>query len=66
VALTPFEAMCGFRRIEEISALLKKHPEFAACVSAEAKLKVGACARMKEKEEGQVRIPESTKSWVDG
>lgn len=40
MALTPFEAMCGFRRIEEISALLKKHPEFAACVSAEAKLKV--------------------------
>ena len=26
VALTPFEAMCGFRRLEEISILIKKHP----------------------------------------
>jgi mannose-6-phosphate isomerase len=40
IALTPFEAMCGFRRIEEISALLRKHPEFAACISDEAKLNV--------------------------
>lgn len=40
IALTPFEAMCGFRRIEEISALVRKHPEFAACISDEAKLKV--------------------------
>uniref|UniRef100_A0A6U0ZIS5 mannose-6-phosphate isomerase n=1 Tax=Rhizochromulina marina TaxID=1034831 RepID=A0A6U0ZIS5_9STRA len=40
IALTPFEAMCGFRRLEEIAHLLRKHPEFAACVSSEAKLKV--------------------------
>jgi len=40
IALTPFEAMCGFRRIEEIAHLLRKHPEFAACISAEAKLAV--------------------------
>ena len=40
IALTPFEAMCGFRRIEEISQLLKKHPEFSACISNEAKLAV--------------------------
>ena len=40
IALTPFEAMCGFRRLGEIAALLKKHPEFAACISDEAKLKV--------------------------
>jgi len=40
IALTPFEAMCGFRRIEEISVLLKKNPEFAACISEEAKLAV--------------------------
>jgi len=40
IALTPFEAMCGFRRLEEISVLLKKHPEFAACISEKAKLKV--------------------------
>lgn len=40
IALTPFEAMCGFRRIEEISVLIKKHPEFAACLSEEAKLAV--------------------------
>jgi mannose-6-phosphate isomerase len=40
VALTPFEAMCGFRRLEEISSLLKKHQEFAACISDDAKLAV--------------------------
>jgi len=40
IALTPFEAMCGFRRIEEIAFLIKKHPEFAACLSQEAKLAV--------------------------
>jgi mannose-6-phosphate isomerase len=40
IALTPFEAMCGFRRLEEISSLIKKYPEFAACISPEAKLKV--------------------------
>jgi len=43
IALTPFEAMCGFRRIDEIAVLLKKHPEFAACVGDEAKLKVFMC-----------------------
>jgi mannose-6-phosphate isomerase class I len=32
--------MCGFRRLEEIAVLLKKHPEFAACISEEAKLAV--------------------------
>ena len=40
IALTPFEAMCGFRRLEEIAVLLKKNPEFAACISEEAKLAV--------------------------
>lgn len=40
IALTPFEAMCGFRRLDEIRALLRKHPEFAACISDEAKLAV--------------------------
>jgi mannose-6-phosphate isomerase len=40
IALTPFEAMCGFRRLEEIAILLKKHTEFAACISQEAKLAV--------------------------
>lgn len=40
IALTPFEAMCGFRRLEEISLLIKKNPEFAACLSQEAKLAV--------------------------
>lgn len=40
IALTPFEAMCGFRRLEEVAVLLKKHPEFAACISQEAKLAV--------------------------
>jgi mannose-6-phosphate isomerase len=40
IALTPFEAMCGFRRMEEIAFLVKKHPEFAACLSQESKLAV--------------------------
>lgn len=40
IALTPFEAMCGFRRLEEIAVLLKKHPEFAACISEQAKIAV--------------------------
>lgn len=40
IALTPFEAMCGFRRLEEVALLIKKHPEFAACISQEAKLAV--------------------------
>merc|ERR1719232_1419505 len=40
IALTPFEAMCGFRRIEEIAQLIKKHPEFSACISDEAKLSI--------------------------
>jgi len=40
IALTPFEAMCGFRRIEEISVLLKKHCEFAACISQQAQLSI--------------------------
>jgi mannose-6-phosphate isomerase len=40
IALTPFEAMCGFRRIHEISVLIKKHPEFAACLTETAKLAV--------------------------
>lgn len=40
IALTPFEAMCGFRRLEEIAFLIKKHPEFANCLSQEAKLAV--------------------------
>jgi len=40
IALTPFEAMCGFRRLGEIRALLRRHPEFAACISDEAKLAI--------------------------
>ena len=50
VALTPFEAMCGFRRLEEIAILIKKHPEFAACISDEAKL---ACFLAGPKEENK-------------
>lgn len=40
IALTPFEAMCGFRRLEEIAVLLQKHEEFANCISESAKLQV--------------------------
>jgi mannose-6-phosphate isomerase len=37
VALTPFEAMCGFRSIEEIASNIKKYPELAACISPAAR-----------------------------
>jgi len=40
IALTPFEAMCGFRRLSEIAVHLRKHREFAACISTEAQLAV--------------------------
>ena len=38
IALTPFEAMCGFCPIEEIAILIKKHREFAVFISETAKL----------------------------
>jgi len=40
IALTPFEAMCGFRRLSEIAINLRRHREFAACIDIEAQLKV--------------------------
>ncbi|KAK7254182.1 mannose-6-phosphate isomerase [Aureococcus anophagefferens] len=40
IALHAFEAMCGFRRLSEIAVHLRKHPEFAACISTEAQLGV--------------------------
>jgi mannose-6-phosphate isomerase len=51
IALTPFEAMCGFRRMDEISVLLKKHHEFAACISDEAKLAIFLAATEDEKQD---------------
>lgn len=55
VALTPFEAMCGFRRLEEIAILIKKHPEFAACISDEAKLNVFLCSTSEDKKKAALR-----------
>mmetsp|Transcript_32789 Transcript_32789/g.68954 ORF Transcript_32789/g.68954 Transcript_32789/m.68954 type:complete len:485 (+) Transcript_32789:128-1582(+) len=55
VALTPFEAMCGFRRLEEIAILIKKHPEFAACISNEAKLQVFLCSQDEENKKEALR-----------
>ena len=51
IALTPFEAMCGFRRIEEITILLKKHPEFAACIDEVAQLRLFVAQNEKEQRE---------------
>jgi mannose-6-phosphate isomerase len=51
IALTPFEAMCGFRRLEEVSFLLKKHPEFAACLSQDAKLAMFLAKKPNEQKE---------------
>jgi len=42
VAITPFEAMCGFRSIDEIAGHLHQYPELAACVSAEAQAMINA------------------------
>lgn len=36
IALTDFEALCGFRPVDEIAALVAKYPEFASLVSAES------------------------------
>jgi mannose-6-phosphate isomerase len=55
IALTPFEAMCGFRRIEEIAVLLKKHHEFASCLTEEAKLAV-FLARTEEEEKKALQV----------
>jgi mannose-6-phosphate isomerase len=51
IALTPFEAMCGFRRIEEIAIFIKKHKEFAACISLEAKLAIFMAETEEEKKD---------------
>jgi mannose-6-phosphate isomerase len=36
VALTPFEALCGFRPLQDIKAFLQTWPEFAEVVGAQA------------------------------
>lgn len=36
IALTPFEALCGFRPVEEIVTLALKYPEFGCLVSTES------------------------------
>lgn len=36
IALTPFEALCGFRPIDEILLMTKKYPEFASLVTPES------------------------------
>lgn len=36
IALTPFEALCGFRPIDEIMMMTKKYPEFASLVTPES------------------------------
>jgi len=51
IALTPFEAMCGFRRLSEIAVHLRKHREFAACIATEAQLSVFMAASMGEPEQ---------------
>eukprot|EP00537_Pseudo-nitzschia_pungens_P002020 CAMPEP_0172355968 /NCGR_PEP_ID=MMETSP1060-20121228/324_1 /TAXON_ID=37318 /ORGANISM="Pseudo-nitzschia pungens, Strain cf. cingulata" /LENGTH=486 /DNA_ID=CAMNT_0013075841 /DNA_START=154 /DNA_END=1614 /DNA_ORIENTATION=- len=56
IALTPFEAMCGFRRIEEISLLIKKHPEFAACISQEAKLGIFLASNVESQKDAMQKL----------
>ena len=40
IALTLFEAKCGFCPIEEIAILIKKHREFAVCILETLKLAI--------------------------
>lgn len=51
IALTPFEAMCGFRRLDEITVHLRKHPEFTACISKEAVVNTFMAHTEEEKQE---------------
>lgn len=51
IALTPFEAMCGFRRLSEIAVNLRRHREFAACIDIEAQLKVFTASPLDEEEQ---------------
>ena len=58
MALTPFEAMCGFRHLEEIAILIKNRPEFAACISNEANLKVFLCSQEEKDKQAALRSHE--------
>uniref|UniRef100_A0A7S2HDI8 mannose-6-phosphate isomerase n=1 Tax=Helicotheca tamesis TaxID=374047 RepID=A0A7S2HDI8_9STRA len=62
IALTPFEAMCGFRRIEEIAILIKKHHEFAACISEKAKLDVFLAS---DEESGRLALKAMFRSFME-
>eukprot|EP01135_Chromosphaera_perkinsii_P008189 Nk52_evm11s1178 gene=Nk52_evmTU11s1178 len=53
IALTKFEALCGFRPVEEIVGFLKSCPEFAAVVDADAAANLTAAV---EKGEGEKEI----------
>ena len=63
IALTPFEAMCGFRRLSEIAVHLRKHPEFAACISTEAQLGVCMAASLDVGGQKRARTASSSRSW---
>ena len=39
IALTPFEAMCGFRPLSEIQTFLEDYPEFSSMIGGEEKLR---------------------------
>ena len=39
IALSPFEAMCGFRPVSEIQSSLKEYPEFASMIGEDEKLR---------------------------
>mmetsp|Transcript_1664 Transcript_1664/g.2186 ORF Transcript_1664/g.2186 Transcript_1664/m.2186 type:complete len:510 (+) Transcript_1664:41-1570(+) len=51
IALTPFEAMCGFRRLSEIAVNLRRHREFANCIDVQAQLQVFTASPVDEKEQ---------------
>ena len=50
IALTPFEALVGFRRRAELAELLARTPELAACVKPEAQLLLHTCTDANERE----------------
>lgn len=50
VALTPFEALVGFRRRSELAELLSRTPELAACIRPEAQLLLHTCSDLTERD----------------
>merc|ERR1712167_172891 len=60
IALTAFEAMCGFRSVEEIANNLKEYPELAACINEELSVCIEATTSADE-----VAVKEVLRAFLD-